>query len=116
MDLDVRPHPHALVSLAEWAVTPRGRETTIRRMRMCPVCGTEFDDRDYQLVIGDLGPFDSIDCAEEAVRKAGREARGELVSDLLEAARLDEVPADGAGDGDGELRVLRGEPPNRPAA
>ena len=45
----------------------------------------EFDDRAYQLVVAELGSFDSIVCVDEALRRRNREVRGELVADLLDA-------------------------------
>jgi hypothetical protein len=41
----------------------------------CPVCGSWFDDHGYQLVIDGLGSFDSIDCADEALRRQAHERR-----------------------------------------
>jgi hypothetical protein len=53
----------------------------------CPICGTIFDERAYQLVIPRLGAFDSIMCAEEALRRDGRRSREELLSTLIDAVR-----------------------------
>lgn len=58
-------------------------------MAICPICEQSFDERAYQLVIRDVGVFDSIGCAEEAVRRHTRRARGELASDLLDALGRD---------------------------
>ncbi len=41
----------------------------------CPVCGSWFDDHGYQLVIHGLGSFDSIECADEALRRDAHERR-----------------------------------------
>ena len=59
---------------------------------ICPICEQEFDERAYQLVISSLGAFDTIACAEEAVRRRSREERDDLGSVLLEAVR-DDPPA-----------------------
>lgn len=44
-------------------------------MATCPVCGSDYDERDYQVVVGDLGSFDSVACAELALRQHARERR-----------------------------------------
>jgi hypothetical protein len=48
----------------------------------CPVCGSWFDDHGYQLVIYGLGTFDSIECAEKALRIQARERRDNLSAPL----------------------------------
>jgi hypothetical protein len=51
-------------------------------MATCPVCGCEYDERAYQVVIEGLGPFDSIVCADVAIR---RRARGlDLPDELID--------------------------------
>jgi hypothetical protein len=57
-------------------------------MATCPVCGCEYDERAYQVVIEGLGSFDTIVCADVAIR---RHARGldlpdELI-DVISAAK-----------------------------
>ncbi len=78
-------------------------------MAVCPICARVFDERRYQLVVPDLGAFDSTDCVEEALRREARGGRDELVSTLLEAVE-DHSPAAPA-DASDEPRVLRPEPP-----
>lgn len=56
-------------------------------MAICPICDRRFDERAYQLVIRDLGAFDSVACAEEALRRDRRRTSGELPIDLLDAVR-----------------------------
>ena len=56
-------------------------------MAVCPICERAFDEREYQLVIRDVGAFDSFACAEEALRRHRRRSSGELPTDLLDAAR-----------------------------
>jgi hypothetical protein len=41
----------------------------------CPICENRFDERAYQVVIVGLGSFDSIACAEAALRVKARERR-----------------------------------------
>jgi hypothetical protein len=41
----------------------------------CPVCGSWFDDHGYQLLVHGLGSFDSIECADEALRRHAHEHR-----------------------------------------
>jgi hypothetical protein len=41
-------------------------------MAACQTCGVEFDERAYQIVVWGLGAFDSIDCAEKALRRRAR--------------------------------------------
>jgi hypothetical protein len=56
-------------------------------MAICPICERSFDERAFQLVIRGLGAFDSVACADEAMRRQRRRDRGELATDLLDAAR-----------------------------
>jgi hypothetical protein len=77
-------------------------------MARCPVCERLFDERRYQVLIAELGAFDSVACAEEALRRSARDARKELPGTLLEAVqdrerrrRVDSVA---------EPRALRREP------
>jgi len=41
----------------------------------CPICEKPFDERAYQVVVIGLGSFDSIACAEAALRVKARERR-----------------------------------------
>jgi hypothetical protein len=68
-----------------------------------------FDERRYQLVVPELGAFDSVACAEEALRREARHARQELAQGLLEAVQGRSPAApDEASD---EPRALRPERP-----
>lgn len=60
-------------------------------MAICPICERSFDERAFQLVIRGLGAFDSVACVDEAMRRQGRRDRGELATDLLDAARSEIV-------------------------
>jgi DNA-binding SARP family transcriptional activator len=91
--------------LAEWLVARRRAIETMKPMSICPICESEFDEQAYQLVIKDLGAFDSIACAEEALRRHSRRARGELADALADAVR--------AADPDGLVRALRPGDPAR---
>ena len=53
-------------------------------MAACATCGVEFDERAYQIVVWGLGAFDSIDCAEKALRR--RRRRSDELAALLEHA------------------------------
>ncbi len=57
-------------------------------MATCPVCGCEFDERAYQVVISSLGSFDSTVCADAAIarRARGRDLPDELI-DVVSVAK-----------------------------
>ena len=74
-------------------------------MAVCPICERAFDEHEYQLVIRNVGAFDSFACAEEGLRRHVRRTRGELALDLLAA-----LTPDGAGESDEPDR-----PPDRQA-
>jgi hypothetical protein len=60
----------------------------------CSVCGREYDERSYQLVVLRLGSFDSVSCVEEALRRQIRRSREALlppVLDTIAAARADDA-------------------------
>ncbi len=62
-------------------------------MATCPVCGCEYDERAYQVVIEGLGSFDSIVCADVAIR---RQARGlDLPDELIDVISAAKAPARG---------------------
>jgi hypothetical protein len=73
-------------------------------MAVCPICERSFDERAYQLVIRDIGAFDSVSCAEEAIRRHRRRTSGDLAIELLDAVR-EETPSQRAED---QARRLRG--------
>jgi hypothetical protein len=41
----------------------------------CQICGRSFEERAYQVIVWGLGSFDSVECAEKAVRQRVRRAR-----------------------------------------
>jgi hypothetical protein len=41
-------------------------------MAECQTCGLRFDERTYQVIVSGIGSFDSVDCAEKALRRARR--------------------------------------------
>ena len=80
------------------SVVPGGRSSADdQTVAICPICERSFDERAYQLVIRDVGAFDSFACAEEALRRRARRDRGELAGDLLDAVRRPVVADDQAG-------------------
>jgi hypothetical protein len=55
-------------------------------MVRCQTCGRPFDERAYQIVVAELGSFDSIECAEKALRQRPRRSGDEIATTLLKAA------------------------------
>ncbi len=55
-------------------------------MVRCQICGRPFDERAYQIVVVELGSFDSIECAEKALRHHARHSGDEIDMALLRAA------------------------------
>jgi hypothetical protein len=41
---------------------------------VCQTCGQSFDERGYQIIVWGLGAFDSVECAEKAMRRQSRQA------------------------------------------
>jgi hypothetical protein len=56
-------------------------------MVTCPVCGSEYDERAYQVVIKDLGSFDSVKCADSALRRGARNNLPDELIDVISSAR-----------------------------
>ena len=54
-------------------------------MAKCDMCGAPLDERGYQVIIWGLGAFDSVECAEKAMRRR-RQTRGTDLSDALTRA------------------------------
>jgi len=52
----------------------------------CHTCGRWFDERAYQVIVWELGSFDSIECAEKALRRRRRASGGEIAEALAPAA------------------------------
>ncbi len=55
-------------------------------MVRCQTCGRPFDERAYQIVVAELGSFESIECAEKALRHHTRHSGDEIAMALLRAA------------------------------
>ena len=55
-------------------------------MAKCHTCGRWFDERAYQIIVWELGSFDSIECAEKALRRRGRSSGDEITEALARAA------------------------------
>ena len=51
----------------------------------CPTCGRLFDERAYQIVVAELGSFESIECAEKALRQLARRTGDDIATALLKA-------------------------------
>ena len=62
----------------------------------CPVCGSWFDDHGYQLVIYGLGSFDSIECADKALRREAHERRQNLAPAAVAARTQPGGPRQGS--------------------
>ena len=55
-------------------------------MVRCQTCGRPFDERAYQIVVPELGSFESIECAEKALRHHARHSGDGMAMALLRAA------------------------------
>jgi hypothetical protein len=55
-------------------------------MAKCDVCGAPLDERGYQVIIWGLGAFDSVECAEKAMRRRRRTRGNDLADALTRAA------------------------------
>jgi hypothetical protein len=55
-------------------------------MAKCDTCGAPLDQRGYQVIIWGLGAFDSVECAEKAMRRRKRERGDDLTDALTRAA------------------------------
>ena len=55
-------------------------------MVRCQTCGRPFDERAYQIVVPELGSFESMECAEKAMRHHARHPGDETGMALLRAA------------------------------
>ena len=55
-------------------------------MVRCQTCGRPFDERAYQIVVSELGSFESIECAEKALRHHARRSADGIATALLKAA------------------------------
>jgi hypothetical protein len=52
----------------------------------CHTCGRWFDERAYQVIVWELGSFDSVECAEKALRRRGRSSGDGITEALARAA------------------------------
>ena len=61
----------------------------------CPICENVYDERAYQVVIEGLGSFDSVACADAALRRKARDRRAELVPALVDPEdEAEPIPTD----------------------
>jgi len=63
----------------------------MRAVVICGICGDEYDERAYQVVVPELrASFDKVDCAERALQLHRRRARGPELEEALvsEVTRL----------------------------
>ena len=64
-------------------------------MGKCGTCGGPLDERGYQVIVWGLGAFDSVECAEKAMRRRRREHGDGLAEALARAAsQLSPQPAE----------------------
>jgi hypothetical protein len=63
-----------------------GQRADDQIMAKCGTCGGPLDDRGYQVVVWGLGAFDSVECAEKAMRRRRRERGDGLAEALARAA------------------------------
>jgi len=57
----------------------------------CQTCGGSFDECAYQVIVWGLGSFDSVECAEKAMRRRARQARAG--QELVHAVSHQTAPA-----------------------
>ncbi len=60
-------------------------------MAICGICGGEYDERAYQVLVPELrASFDKVDCAERALKLYRRRARAPELEEALasEVARV----------------------------
>jgi hypothetical protein len=55
-------------------------------MAKCDMCGAPLDERGYQVIIWGVGAFDSVECAEKAMRRRRRTRGNDLADALTRAA------------------------------
>jgi len=54
-------------------------------MAKCDMCGAPLEQRGYRVIVWGLGAFDSVECAEKAMRRRKR-SRGDDLADALTRA------------------------------
>jgi hypothetical protein len=52
----------------------------------CHTCGRWFDERAYQVIVWELGSFDSVECAEKALRRRRPTSDDDIAEALARAA------------------------------
>jgi hypothetical protein len=57
-----------------------------QKMTKCDMCGAPLDERGYHVIIWGLGAFDSVECAEKAMRRRRRTRGNDLADALTRAA------------------------------
>jgi hypothetical protein len=55
-------------------------------MAKCQTCGRWFDERAYQVIVWELGSFDSVECAEKALRRRKPRSEEDVAEALVRAA------------------------------
>jgi hypothetical protein len=55
-------------------------------MAKCDTCGAPLGERGYQVIVWGLGAFDSVECAEKAMRRRRRKSGDDLNEALTRAA------------------------------
>jgi hypothetical protein len=55
-------------------------------MAKCDTCGAPLEQGGYQVIIWGVGAFDSVECAEKAMRRRKRERGDDLADALTRAA------------------------------
>jgi hypothetical protein len=71
--------------LNQWLTTPIAVRANDQSMVRCQTCGRPFDERAYQVVVSELGSFESIECAEKALRRHARRSGDDIATALLKA-------------------------------
>jgi len=55
-------------------------------MAKCDTCGAPLDERGYRVIVWGLGAFDSVECAEKAMRRRRSKSGSDLDEALTRAA------------------------------
>ncbi|MGN6429167.1 MAG: hypothetical protein ACTHNB_00345 [Gaiellaceae bacterium] len=71
------------------------RRADDQSMAKCDMCGAPLEERGYQVIVWGLGAFDSVECAEKAMRRR-RRTRGDDLNDALTRAASHMQPHAGA--------------------
>jgi hypothetical protein len=70
-------------------------------MATCSICGSRYDERQYQIVVRGLASFDAVECAQIALH---RERRRRLAAplELPSSARREQLALPAPASADGE--------------